>query len=1293
MPVDLFAAEGNDLFADKLKSNPSFLDDVLKGAKGTAAALGDIASGIVKIPVAAALTVGDTLVNPGKTDIQTRWEAAQKSMEDVFPSFGKGMEDNKGYTAPMLPFEKYGEAANWAANKASMGNRDVEGALNVGANFLPIPFLGKAAKGVGKVIETVDPGLRNVKAPKDLLAPAPDNVQARIDALKANETQAKAGWDEVVHTKTKAEALADDATVARLEAAIAKQNPEQPVIRVGKDQEAYHTSPEVEVARNAAEERMLAENEAAFAERQQQPDPIFTTPNPEKTTTSFGEPLPIAGREFPKENIQVVEKPALQTAVEKISGGRKFDMTAEERIAWEHSQANLVDAEGVALRSPDGALRSQRGSSQMLTDISQAIVDLGKKLGSMRREVSPDTSFVSKLPGLRAEADALVKKPPAAKDVLEKARAEGDGPSLFKDWQSGLALAGQKLASTMVTNAAQHLNYSVNRGNYIIRQAIYPLEKAFARLSGRRLNDLYSIIHSEMMGRHEFTPEQLSRITDNADILKTREAFRKVWDVLYEETKAQYEAMKKTPPTKLEAYMASIFKGDYHIPVYDKKGKLVWYVQTPTKGTAKEAVAWIKQHYKDHPDIDVSKMSYDHDKMYQPGGRFGNAPRDVLSSWKDIAEALGDSPLSAEFKQAMEQWVANKGTHAFRQDLHHVQKKANVRGFEGDQPWLSETQNAHAWAKAQIENMQTAVRWATTQEAVGQIKEFLTDPVIQENQKNNVALTKAYMYDQMGVTQNYVRGLENWLAGSAGLSRSHVKMVSDMAKTMLYVKTLFGSLPYALATPIQAVNGSFGWFTKEFGEGNAKVQPIQFMKDIVDSMIGEHVPVTGTKIPKMSADSNAKLKWAEDNGYIHNLLHEEGASIGAHKAVDAAFDFANKTIAAPDNWTRRVIFLPFANALEASGKFPTKEAAWTRAGEITDAVAVSMRQQDRPLAFKKLGVVGDNVWTFHAPLVAQWNNMIAFKKYGDRTGNYKPLGVFLGTLGIMGGLFSLPGSKEAAFGVDLAKDVMAEAFPENYNTWDLKVALLGLLPETKLMGQSFGELATFGVGSAALNADMRSRMSNEIIDAERPLSSILPGVGVYGDMAKSAVNFAKSPNQFTGAQFAKDMAPGPTMRGLLETNLPQFKSVDQTGEENGITSYRNPHDVRNPSAHVRRTPTETLYKGMGLTRLSEATRREKDARWNKEWGPGGRVEKAKNNITENIFMDVANGVVNDAKLAKGISKYVELGGDVKTLKTALQTKLKDMNFTKMENATNKVKGYGKVMGLLERMEMDASVPE
>jgi hypothetical protein len=88
------------------------------------------------------------------------------------------------------------------------------------------------------------------------------------------------------YTKTAPEAAADDALVARLEAAINKQNPKQGEIRVGKDGEAYFTSPEAEYARKQAEQRMLQENEAAYADpfnrmsRELAPDEVQPAPTP-----------------------------------------------------------------------------------------------------------------------------------------------------------------------------------------------------------------------------------------------------------------------------------------------------------------------------------------------------------------------------------------------------------------------------------------------------------------------------------------------------------------------------------------------------------------------------------------------------------------------------------------------------------------------------------------------------------------------------------------------------------------------------------------------------------------------------------------------------------------------------------------------------------------------------------------------------------------------------------------------------------------------------------------------------
>ena len=161
-PLGLFSEDTHStdplgLFEEE-KERPGFV----RGAIGTVKAAGDILGGMAKIPAASVLAVGGKIADPSRS-LQDSWEAAQAAMEETYPSFGANEQDNPGYTAPMYPFEKFGEGVNWAAKKLSMGNKDVEGAINIGGNFLPIPLVKPMARGLGKVVETIDPGLRNAE--------------------------------------------------------------------------------------------------------------------------------------------------------------------------------------------------------------------------------------------------------------------------------------------------------------------------------------------------------------------------------------------------------------------------------------------------------------------------------------------------------------------------------------------------------------------------------------------------------------------------------------------------------------------------------------------------------------------------------------------------------------------------------------------------------------------------------------------------------------------------------------------------------------------------------------------------------------------------------------------------------------------------------------------------------------------------------------------------------------------------------------------------------------------------
>lgn len=168
----------------------SLADDFISGAKATGAAVGDFAGGMLKIPASALLAVGGKLADPS-LDLQKHYEAAQQAVEDTYPSLGSalGVDKNIGYTAPLKPFELYGKGVGAVAKKAGelTGSQDVEGAINLGANFLPIPFAGKAGRAVSKVLGNLDPTLRSSGKPKPASKDI-SSVEKSIDSVKAGET-------------------------------------------------------------------------------------------------------------------------------------------------------------------------------------------------------------------------------------------------------------------------------------------------------------------------------------------------------------------------------------------------------------------------------------------------------------------------------------------------------------------------------------------------------------------------------------------------------------------------------------------------------------------------------------------------------------------------------------------------------------------------------------------------------------------------------------------------------------------------------------------------------------------------------------------------------------------------------------------------------------------------------------------------------------------------------------------------------------------------------------------------
>ncbi len=179
-PLGLFGSE--DVPQEK-----GFLAQQGENMLGLGAALGDMAGGLVKMPLGIGAGIGAKLRGGDGYNTDELRAAAQQEVERLIPSIGKstGLDKNKTYELAMKPFELIGQGIDWAGNQAGeiTGSKDVAGASKLGLDIatlgMGIPGAKLAGKGLARVAEAVDPALRNAGKAKPR-----SSVDALLDEVK-----------------------------------------------------------------------------------------------------------------------------------------------------------------------------------------------------------------------------------------------------------------------------------------------------------------------------------------------------------------------------------------------------------------------------------------------------------------------------------------------------------------------------------------------------------------------------------------------------------------------------------------------------------------------------------------------------------------------------------------------------------------------------------------------------------------------------------------------------------------------------------------------------------------------------------------------------------------------------------------------------------------------------------------------------------------------------------------------------------------------------------------------------
>ena len=821
-------------------------------------------------------------------------------------------------------------------------------------------------------------------------------------------------------------------------------------------------------------------------------------------------------------------------------------------------------------------------------------------------------------------------------DVIAKATASGatDIPIPKDSWisaslQSGANMTAAKFRENPVLRGvADYLNNSLAKTNYQIGKLITPLNKMLNRLNPEEMATLQGILQRESTRKTLFTDDQLRAAGVNDKQLAAYKMQREAYNSAYELQNAQLKRMGEPELSKDDYYYSSRWSGDWHTPITkDRIGKdgkpiidpetgkvkqdMVWYLRTMSKDENVKAIAYLKDKF---PELNITDETQ---PQYMGNNRNPNAPHDVAGAYRDMMGFFKDAPETADaIKQAMESYTQAKGYTNLGQSKHFI-KKAGIRGFAGDTPWLSPEESAHNGAKAQVDYLKNAIRWANTQEMVANAKQVLSNADVAKAQPNAIAFAQKLINRELGLDTNVVAPLENLIARTLGRSRNSVLKGIGDTKTMMYLQTLGFNPMYSIATPLQFVVSGPMWHSVMSSAGGYKTGVVGALKTVGFGLSDATVGVMAHMAHEMGSDTVSNfaskagmtkigeqaLKYMEDSGYIKRNIFDESRSVGQHGVMDKVEAGMGWTIGQPERVARMMSFMSFVHHLDASGAFHGNNMALFHEAEIyADRALGSFKSFDRPLVVDKLGSLGQMAYVYQSFKFTSMHTLNAASRM-LAAGNPVPLVALMSAYALGTGIMNMPGMQEMDGLVNAGKDMISKLKPDLYSPairdFNLKEKMIGMMPDTKAFRQlgTAKDVATNGVLGQLTGVAIAPHISPQIADTEH-MSNNIPG-SVLGQEAKewgSVLKMMIHPNKSTATEAVYKNVP-PSAKGFMEEHMSNIKQGNTPGNQ----VFLNANDLNNPKAlPYTRTLNDESKREFGFTSTREGNLKQNWYRNNQE---------------------------------------------------------------------------------------------
>lgn len=836
---------------------------------------------------------------------------------------------------------------------------------------------------------------------------------------------------------------------------------------------------------------------------------------------------------------------------------------------------------------------------------------------------------LAKVAGIKDKLAAFVPTEMDAEGTIELARQGKDVDQnmvqkVINQFTKGGLYQAEKTGNPIVKFTVDKVLNADRKARADVRDYIHDsLAPAMRALSTQEMIDVAAILNQADMDQVPVDSNFLRQYGFSDKQIAFAEAHRATMDKAFEAINKAREAVGKEPIDKRVSYAAMAATGDFR--------KLVYKM---SEDGVKEVVGIIGANTR-RGLSNVEKKLAGKDYIFGEERFAGGAKRGAsdVQAIMDVLEHLSENnPSTKDFLDVLSDLKAQDAYNFVNMSKHTKQKKG-VFGMEGRKEWVSELQNAKDFMDAQLKYAESALRWGHLSDAATEVKKVLSSDVDQPNAKK---WAEGYFNNALGLNpsetgRSFERAMDSFWK-ETGVGKTIPSNIQQYSRKIVNT-LLLGLNPAFLATnvvqPLVAMP-AMNAFLKSRGLDENSLMTLGY-----DSMAQAGFTLIKEKMGKLSPLEAGAAKYAREN-HVFGTDLVDTSSVSRKNAefyLDKTGNFLASNVEAA---TRQMVYYGFVHMLDKNGM--GKE--FGLAQNLTDLAMNNYSPVERPNVFNMLGPVGDLAANLSSFKHNELSRLAMFAREIGKEGTATPLLMQLAT------------------GVAAAGVTGSIAFAEADWLYRQITKALGKPDSLTNVAIQFSEsmadktknpyAVSHGIFSY-MGLDMSKRLGLSDVIPNSVGEALFPGGGKLVDVAGAGLSAVTSPNEMNFKRLAREASPG------LVTGPMDREWFSQQTPQGELALNR-----RTLEGQVIRNDADKMAKNFGFTGINESVQKQK--LWDVEQQRLGYSE-LRTGIVKKMATQMFTRGNFDEKL---IDKYLEYEGDIKTLETELENRVKKQEMSAVD---------------------------